>query len=171
MQWNSRTAARHSPGALAYVVTRIFSETSLGMQSLRRFQQSGGRVRILVDPNYFIEMTNLKQGSPKLALRRAQDMAASQAWTWAEAKVSSTRLASYCLLVDRNFFFGSSDPMAYDEHMLSQERGYHRAARVCLTPAESEQEYSRLGALWDVGICWRGLGYEERMAIRQALHD
>ena len=128
-------------------------------------------MRILVDPKYFIEMTNLRQGSPQLALRRAQDMAASQACKWAEVKVAASHLASCCLLVDRNFFFGSSDPMAYDEHMLSQERGYHRAARVILSPAESEQEYSRLGALWDVGVRWRGLGYEERMAIRQALHD
>ena len=38
MQWNSCTAAHHSPGALAYVVTRVFSETSLGWHSLRRFQ-------------------------------------------------------------------------------------------------------------------------------------
>ena len=96
-------------------------------------------MKILVDPDYFLQMTNLRQGSPQLDVRRAQDMAASQAWKWAEVKVSSTRLASYCLLVDRNFFYGSSDPMAYDEHMLSQERGYHRAARVCLSPGESEQ--------------------------------
>ena len=92
-------------------------------------------MRILVDLDYFLRQTMHKPGSSQLDKRRAQDMAAHQAWTRAEVKMSSSALHVSCLLVDRHFYFGSADPMSYGEEELSQERGFHRAA--------TEQEYSR----------------------------